>query len=700
MSLRENILQSLRQRPAGLQKSTLRKQLIEEGEFDNEAFKEVFHDLNREGVIFKKKGGLYVLSENTDNVPGRLTVTSRGFGFVRPDAGTGEDGDIFIPPKGLHTALSGDRVLVSVGDRNDPRGPSGTIVRVLEAKRQEVVGTFAMLEGVPYFRPMHRDMPEWVPLIGPEDIEEEEWPPEDGSWVLVRILPRESQRDPLETEFIRTINADDTLTADLDAIVEEFNLPEPYTRKQEKDAAHLSPRNIDREDCRHLTALTIDPVDAKDHDDAISLQAGETDGTVVAGIHIADVAAYVAPGSKLDEEAAGRGFTAYLPGRTLPMLPHPLAADLCSLGEGEDRPAHSVFLTLDEKTGEVLSARRTRSTVRVDRGLSFGEVQRFIDTDEAPDWSDAVREAVDGLVRLSALMRARRGKTEKFLLFDAPDIRVLCTENPPRILGLEKQQQNEANALVEEFMLAANTAVGEELQRQKIPGLYRIHPEPSERDLGEFRDWLRDSLSLDAGSLDTREKMNRFLERHRGTAVGTAMGAAFLRTMQRASYSATPSLHFGLGKTCYSHFTSPIRRYSDTLVHQQLWAVDTGGEPRSQAECAEIATRVTEQEANLDEATFAAQDRLKLRYLEERDDAGEAVVFEGVVTRVFADRSMLFLPELGLNGVLPHGGGHARKVRTRKTPKPPQCGNVIRVEVDRTDLVRNELALRRVSEKG
>ncbi len=695
MSLKERILKLFQENPDGLRKATLRRKLAEDAEFETEAFKDAFDELNRAGTVFKRKGGLYVLSENTDTVPGTLTVTSRGFGFVRPDSDPKNQGDIFIPPKGLSTALSGDRVLVDIEKRDDPRGPSGSVVTVLEARRREVVGTFTMLEGFPYFRPMHRDMPEYIPVICPEKLEEE-WPPEDGSWILVRLLPRESNRDPLESEFIRTINADDTLTADLDAIVVEFDLPPPYTPEQEKQTEKLKPRHIEREDCTDLTVMTIDPVDAKDFDDGISVQPGPNPGTVTVGVHIADVAAYVAPGSSLDEEAHTRCFTAYLPGRTLPMLPHPLAAELCSLRENKDRPAHSVFLDINEKTGEVLSARRTRSTVRVAKRLSFDEVQDFIETETDSGWSEEIGRGLLRLVNLAALMRAYRAKREHFLLIDAPDVRVRCTENPPRILGLEKQVQNEAHALVEEFMLAANSAVAEELQRREIPGLYRIHPEPNTKDMDEFRSWLSDSLGMKVGALDSRNEINGFLDRHRGAAVGTAIGAAFLRTMQRASYAASPALHFGLGKTLYSHFTSPIRRLADTLVHQQLWEADTGGTLRTKEECAEIATLVTDMETKVDQACFAAQDRLKLRYLEERDEAGETMTLEGVVTRVFGDRSMLFLPELGLNGVLPHGGGHARKVRTRKAPAPPTPGDVIRVEPDTTDLVRNELQLRRV----
>lgn len=695
MSLKERIVAELKDHPKGIRKGTLRRHLIEEKEFDNEEFKDAFEELNHSGTVFKRKGGLYVLSENTDTVPGTLTVTSRGFGFVRPDHDPDGQGDIFIPQKGLHTALSRDHVLVAIDDRDDPRGASGHIVKVLEARRREVVGTFTMLEGFSYVRPMHRDMPEYIPLVCPDQTEEE-WPPEDGSWILVELLPRQSSRDPLEAQFLRTINADDTLSADLDAIVVEFDLPAPYTRKQEKEAEHLEPRQIEREDCTGITIMTIDPVDAKDFDDGISIQPGPDKGTVTVGVHIADVAAYIAPGDPLDEEARSRGFTAYLPGRTLPMLPHPLAAELCSLRENQDRQAHSVFLDINEKTGEVLRARRTRSMVRVAKRLSFDEVQHFIETEENADWPKAVRQGLLRLVRLATQMRMRRAETEKFLLIDAADVRVRCTENPPRILGLEKQEQNEAHALVEEYMLAANSAVAEELQRRKIPGLYRVHPEPNGKDLEEFRTWLSDSLSLKAGSLSSREDMNRFLDGHRGSAVGTAIGAAFLRTMQRASYAAEPALHFGLGKTLYSHFTSPIRRYSDTLVHQQLWEADTGGTLRSVDECEEVAALVTELESKVDEACFAAQDRLKLRYLEERDEAGENMMLEGVVTRVFAERSMLYVPDLGLNGVLPHGGGHARKVRARKAPAPPRPGDVIYVEPDTTDLVRNELQFRRV----
>lgn len=696
MTIEDRITALLADAPQGLRKGQIRRALIDGDDFDNEAFKEAFATMPRDGTILRGRGGVYQLPQHSKLVAGTLSVNPRGFGFVKPDADPDELGDIFIPPKDIGTALSGDRVLVSVEQKNDPRGRAGSVAKVLQERRREVAGTFAMDQGFPYFRPMHRDMPELVPLLAPEDNEASEFPPADGAWMVGRILPRDSSRQPLEAEFVTLINDDDTLSADLDAVVAEFDLPERYCPEDERRASQLKPREIDREDCSRLPVVTIDPEDAKDFDDGISIENGGERGAVVVGVHIADVAAYAAPGSELDIEARKRGFTAYLPGRTLPMLPRPLAADLCSLREGQPRNAHSVFLTIDEASGEVRDFRRVRSRIQVAKRLAFTEVQQLIEQGELPsDCPRAIGKNLNRLVQLARRMRKRRSRKETFLRIHAPDVRVRCAEDPPRILGLERQQQTEANQLVEEYMLAANSAVGCELRNRGIPGVYRIHPEPKARDLESFRDWLNESLSIKVDKLKSREGMNQFLEKHEGTPLGTAIGSAFLRSLQRASYAPEPALHFGLGKECYAHFTSPIRRYSDLLVHQQLWAADQNEELRSKEELAEFAETISERERQTDEAVFAAQDRLKLRYLEERAAEGDDPAMEGVVMRVSAERSTVFLPSVGIFGMLPHNS-HQHGRRSGRRNSPPRCGEVVYVEPTETDVVRNELELRRV----
>ncbi|MFA4945455.1 MAG: ribonuclease R family protein [Lentisphaeria bacterium] len=614
-------------------------------------------------------------------VEGVLSVTAGGVGFVAPGKGRA---DVFVPPQHLCDALGGDIVRVEVTEPEHPKGPAGRIVEVVTPGPELVAGEFR--GGI--LRPLRRDLPREIPVTLPPRIQR----PQDGDWIATR-LNREEWREHarLTADFAGLYGRGDSVEATLDAVMDEFALPDPYTAAQNTEAGQLRPRpDLPIEDLTHLTVLTMDPVDAKDFDDALSVQPGSRPDTVVVGIHIAAVAAFVTPGHWLDAEAARRGFTSYLPGRTLPMIPHSLSTGLCSLNPEVERLAHTVFVELSREDGTVLKTRRCHGRIRSRKRLTYEEGQAFIDSGAAPGWPREVQETFAELLAISRRLRRRREETEHFLDLAAPEFRIVCRGAPLKVERLELRQPLEAHALVEEFMLLANWAVADETVRRRIPGLYRVHEAPAPRDQAQFLDWLHDTFNLKPGRLATRAAMNRFLLSLRDETVTTLVMQEFLRSLPRAVYSATCAPHFGLGKERYSHFTSPIRRYADLVVHQQLVAADLRQPHRPLAEMEQLGHDVSKLEERTDNAYFAAADRLKLHFLRDRLAENPGLLLDGIAARYNADGLIVYISHFSLRGLVP--GDSARR-------RPP-CGERVQVRPERLDPVRGELELRLVGGEG
>jgi ribonuclease R len=662
-------------------------------------FSQALRELTQHGTVMKRGKGRFGLPRDAEALVGIISVHPRGFGFVAID---GEDrDDVFIPPAKLGNAFSGDRVRIRLAEETD-RGPAGIVEEVLERGHTTLTGEYSDSGPTPCIRPLRRDFPEEVELLcGRGDEVDEEL--DDGDWIVAELLYPDSPARPLRARFSRRLNAGTDLTEDMDAIVAEFALPPPYSEEQQSAAASLAQRQIERRDCSHLAAVTIDPVDAKDFDDAISIEGDPADGPVTVGVHIADVAAYVAPGSELDREARGRGFTAYLPGRTLPMLPKPLAADLCSLREGEPRPAHSVFLRIDASSGRVVGRDRSHTLLTVRKRLTFDDVQQAIEGSPPAHWAGDVAATIGRLATLAARMRANRTSRGAFLDMGTTEVRVVYEDDPPAIIGFKESRPNPAHELVEEFMLAANVAVAEELLEKSVPGVYRVHDTPKQSDVTEFRDWARNALGLRPGRMDSREGVNGFLQSVRGTRTEQLVLNAFLRALPRAQYSSKVAEHFGLGKDRYAHFTSPIRRYADLTVHQQLWLRDTGGELLPAEECEARAKEMTAIEMVNDEAYFAALDRVKIRYLNQRRAAGEKIVVEAIVSKATPDGLVVYMAEFGMMGFVPKDtlpaddyvfSARTSTLRGRHNDRLYRCGDPLRVRPHKADVARGQLQLR------
>jgi ribonuclease R len=324
-------------------------------------------------------------------------------------------------------------------------------------------------------------------------------------------------------------------------------------------------------------------------------------------------------------------------------------------------------------------------------------VQKFFDNSKHPDdWSDELCTALKSLLDITQKMRRHRQNVEQFLDLEIPEIRVICDEKNNKILGLENHLQRPAEELVEECMLAANSIVATELATKHIPGLYRIHPEPEAEKLEEFAALSESAFNIPAGDLTSRQACKNYLKNLPNTPAKAPLLNAFLRSLPRASYQHEPALHYGLGKTLYSHFTSPIRRYTDLLIHQQLWQLDNKFHLKGNKFFEEYAQILSEKENNNDDAYFAASTRMKLRYLEEMLLAGKENVHSALIVKVTSAGAVVELPELGIQGFvyacdLP--GGYRSE---EKALQDCHIGKALYVALDEIDFVKSTATFRTV----
>ena len=631
-------------------------------------------------------------------VEGFFTAAPSGFGFVeRPGRES-----VFIPAGKVRNAVTGDRVAAVIVDSSGRRGlgPAGEILRVISRGKRFVVGE--LLPGR-LLNPLDDHFNGKVKITGSVRGVKA------GDWIKVRLLDSGGKfTEALRGEIVEKYGAAGSVAADLQAVAAEFDLPEPYSEEDNRAAAKIIPKKIERENLEKLFTVTIDPEDAKDYDDAISIADGKKPGTVELGVHIADVAAWVTAGKKWDRKAAERGFSSYLPGRFLPMLPGALTA-LISLRQGAACPAHSVLFTIRESTGKILSCRRVHSTVKIGLRLNYDEVQEFIDNPHSRPsaWNAEQQKSLRRLIRLTRKMRLNRERSEHPLSIETTEIRVMCDSSDLSLTGLKKNVSRESEQLVEECMLAANSAVAEELIARKVAGIYRIHAEPQEAKLADFSRTMLTEFRTATGDLSERSVCERFLENLPDDPRKPVILSNFLRSLPRAVYDAEPSLHYGLGKYRYSHFTSPIRRYPDLLVHRQLWALDTNARLMSRDFLQEEAQRCSHLEERNDNAYFAANDRLKLHYLHQQDDPDAAMpaIYEAVIARIIPAGMLCNIEELGMFGFVPADklrrsdakfNHKTRRFRAGRGHVQYKCGDILYVTLDSLDFVRGKAVFRPV----
>lgn len=631
---------------------------IPQNEFQD--FKREINQHLRQGTLVKLKKNRICLPRDADLVTGIILFRQSGSAIVRPDVVEGNDKrePLLVNAEDTWVAMHKDRVVARIHHdhrrfnkrkRKKQPHPSATnqdtarVIRILERANETLAGTLKRSRRFYFVIPDDPRIIQDILVPEPKDSGLKPYPKIDDK-VVVRLAPWEQRHLNPEGEFVKVLGETHTPFAEYQAILHQYDLnpefPEAVLREME-NVPNKVPKSAhkDRLDLREIFTLTIDPQDAKDFDDALTLEKLDN-GKARIGVHIADVSSYVQPGSSLDSDARKRGNSTYLVGTVIPMLPHALSNGICSLVEGDDRLTKSVFLTYSAK-GELLETTFSNSIIRSDKRLTYEQAYAFMFAKEIEEilalpvppqhqtgatgrpLSDLpkkelqhIRTTLKRMWKIASKLRKSR-VAEGSLELDIPEAKIYVDEEgwADRIVRVD---QDESHQLIEEFMLAANEAVAKALNHRQLPGIHRVHDKPDPTRLDDFADSL-EGFGIKTRDLSNRKELNRILRKIKDHPQGHMLRIEFLKSMRQACYRSTPDGHFGLNKNYYTHFTSPIRRYADLVIHR-LFARHLVDGPRDNntpnykpSKLAEIAQHLSLTEQN---STEAERESNKIKLLE------------------------------------------------------------------------------------
>lgn len=593
---------------------------------------EVLDSLVRDGVIGVTKKGKYCKPENTALV-GVFECTKRGFGFVAVD---GREDDIYVREADTNGAFHMDKVKVVITEeKHGDRRCEGKIIDIIEHQLTSVVGTFSKCKNYGFVIPDNGKIP--YDIFIPQ---EKSMSAVSGHKVVVKLTAYgEKGKNPegAVTEIIGHINDPGT---DIMSIVKAYDLPVEFPENVMESLKSIPDEADSRDmagrvDCRHLQTVTIDGEDAKDLDDAITIE--EENGIFHLGVHIADVSHYVTEKSPLDKEALKRGTSVYLVDRVIPMLPHKLSNGICSLNQGCDRLALSCLMDIDYK-GNVVSHRICETVINVDRRMSYTNVKKILaDRDEEviSEYSEFVPmfERMEKLAYILRTKRFSRGSID----FDFPETKIVLNEKGEPI-EIKPYDRNVATKIIEDFMLIANETVAEEYFWQELPFLYRSHENPDPEKISKLGTFINNfGYSIRIGDEVHPKELQKLLSKIEGSPEENLIARLTLRSMKRAQYTTECVGHFGLAAKYYCHFTSPIRRYPDLQIHRIIKENLHGGLKEKRIEhyeklMPEVAKHTSATERRADDAERDT-DKLKMvQYMEKY--FGEE--FEGVISGMTA----------------------------------------------------------------
>jgi ribonuclease R len=662
---------------------------------DYARFKKVIKQLLESGELIHLKRNRLGLASEMNMAVGEISITRGGIGFVPRE---GFD-DVMIPSANLLTALDGDRVMVRIGGVRGER-QTGAVARVLKRADRNIVGVYHEGRDFAFVRAdnprIHREI--YVAkrsALGAKD----------GEKVVSRLLAWDDPHLNPEGEIIERLGRPGDPGVDMMTVIRSFDLPLEFAEAvlaEAEKAAVLPSRDetIGRQDFSGECIYTIDPSDAKDHDDAISVT--RTDHGYRLGVHIADVAHYVRPGSVLDSEAFRRGNSVYLPGMVVPMLPEVLSNDVCSLKPNRRRLAHSVLIDFDPK-GKMTGWQLVDAVIVSRARLSYEQVQEFFNTGKAPDAK--IARVADNLLlaRELANLVSRRRLSAGSLDFDLPEAKIVLNEKG-EVLELGSRVRLEAHRLIEEFMLAANQAVALEVFRHAQPFLYRVHGRPSMERMEEFSAMMK-RLGYHFPVSPELQPVNfaRFLESVRDKPEAEFINELMLRSMQKATYQLENIGHFGLAFTHYTHFTSPIRRYPDLLVHRLVRQLKGGHYP------AEYARRVVSVITNVGshcsetERMAEAAERQAIKVKQTAFMARQVgQEYTGVISGVISAGFFVRLSNMGAEGMVRLSSldddyyvldEKQYRLVGRRTGRVFRMGDAVEVGIMRVDTARQEIEL-------
>jgi ribonuclease R len=682
-------------------------------EDDEEAFRERLDALERRGEIVRVRGEKYSAIEYSNLVAGRLTVRPEGFGFVLADEGE----DLFIPRSGMHGAMDGDTVLAreersrATGRMGkDAARRSGVVVKVLIRARERVVGRFETHDGRKIVQPYDPRIDAVVRIADGKSHGARE-----AEIVEARLTSYPDARRVAHGVVEERLGFLGEPGVDIEIVLRSHRLPprfpEPIVAEAERFPEEVRKEDLaGRRDFREHRIVTIDGETAKDFDDAVEVERTEKGFRL--GVHIADVSHYVTEGSGLDDEARSRGTSVYFPGRVLPMLPERLSNGLCSLNPHVDRLVLSAILELDTQ-GRVASAEFVHGVIRSAHRMTYTEVARLLGN--APTREDERRygpflQSFRDMAELAALLRRRR-EARGSIDFDLPDADIVL-DDAGLVVGIVPESRNEAHRLIEEFMLAANEAVAKKLVFAKQPAIYRVHDRPDPDRLVDLREVLESfgyELKGDLAELPPAA-FQGILKEIEGKPEERLLHDLLLRAQRKAIYSEECRGHYALAAPYYCHFTSPIRRYPDLIVHRQLARLLKEGRPvpareleATQDRMREIAALSSERERRAEQAERESLLWKKIVFMKDKLNQE----FDAYVTGVASFGVFVTLKDYFVEGLVPISAlgndffvyeEKQHRLRGRATGKTFRLGDSLRVKLVAIDEVRRRLDFRLADE--
>ena len=655
---------------------------------DSVVFGRTLDKLVNDRIIKRLPQKRYKLAPGRSKYPkgeGTIMMSRSGYAFVAIE---GWDEDIYVSVNKLHGALHGDKVRLSIAPgKTQRRSVEGEVIEILERSQRPYIGVVQIQKNRIYVISDNRFLPYDIRVF-PEELNGAE----NGNKVAVLVTGFSEERKEPVGRIIDVLGLPGDNNTEMHAILAEFGLPYRFTKEVEEDARKISGKITkkdiaQRRDFRDITTFTIDPADAKDFDDALSLRQLDS-GNWEVGVHIADVTHYVLSGTLVDDEALARATSVYLVDRTVPMLPERLSNELCSLRPNEEKLCFSVVFELD-KDARIIHRWVGRTVIRSHHRFNYDNAQEVIETKKGTYSKELLT-----LHRLAKKLRDRRFKNGA-LSFDTPEPKVEV-DNKGKPVKISFKEMKDSNFLVEEFMLLANCCVAEIIATVSEPKtfVYRVHDEPSLDRLTAFRDFVK-HLGYKMGATKTKRdvarEMNRLLETAKAKPECHAIEMMSLRTMARAVYSTDNIGHYGLAFDYYTHFTSPIRRYPDMMVHRLLSLYMAGGLSQDKALYENLCKHASRREQLATEAERAS---IKYKMVEFMLDK-EGQEFDGIISGVTESGIYVELSENGIEGYIPQremSGDFFVYVpeqylyKGKRTGKTYSFGDAIRIKVDRVRL--------------
>ncbi len=688
----EQILDLMREEDRPLLLKEILRRLGLEKEQRHQA-RETLKDLADGGKVVRIRGNRYGLSSKMNLVVGRVKTHPDGYGFVIPEA-EGEE-DVFIGPRNLKEAMHGDRVVARI-ESIRRKGKEGSVIRILERKTRKVVGKFMRAKNYAYVLPEDERILQEVYI--PEGETKRARP---SQIVVAEITQYPMERTRPVGKVTHILGYPDDPEIEPQIMIHKYDLPDRFTSAALKEALDLPPIPSPHEcrgrvDLRGIPTFTIDGENARDFDDAVSIER-EREGGVKLYVSISDVSHYVEEGSALDDEAYLRGTSVYFPDRAIPMFPPELSNEICCLHPKVDRLTLTAELTYDGN-GEGREVRFYPSVIRSNERLTYTGVRKIL-----VDGEMELRERFSPLLPSLDLMadlcrKLRRKRIERGTIdFDLPE--------PEVILNLQgeaediiRAERSLAHQIIEEFMIAANEAVARFMEEKGVPFIYRIHEPPKEEAMDEFRRFISHfgyKMKKEPGH--SPKEIQRVLSDVKGRPEERVVNEILLRSMKWAKYSAKNLGHFGLASDGYTHFTSPIRRYPDLMVHRFLKKVLSGEAMRIQEEVlANKAAHLSNRERVAMEAEREILNRYRVRFM--KDKIGEE--FEGVISGVTAFGFFVELKDIFVEGLVrvtslhdDYYQYHEKRYALvgERTHKAFRIGDEVRVSLERVDVERRHI---------